>query len=52
MPQMMPLNWMILFMFFFLLLIIFNTLNYFLIMYKSPHNKLNKFLPKISNWKW
>nr|QWK45262.1 ATP synthase F0 subunit 8 [Phyllothelys breve] len=53
MPQMMPLNWLMLFSFFSMLLIIFNITNYY--------NSLNEFTPYINkkmltktplNWKW
>nr|AMW68037.1 ATP synthase F0 subunit 8 [Climacia areolaris] len=52
MPQMAPINWLTLFMYFTLLMIIFNSLNYFIFLYKVPSfqkqfNKLNSL-----NWKW
>nr|YP_010598398.1 ATP synthase F0 subunit 8 [Citharomantis falcata]UIX55342.1 ATP synthase F0 subunit 8 [Citharomantis falcata] len=52
MPQMMPLSWFMLFMFFSILLILFNTLNYY-----APYNKAislssTKPLIKILPWKW
>nr|WRO45289.1 ATP synthase F0 subunit 8 [Phyllothelys breve] len=53
MPQMMPLNWLMLFLFFSLLLILFNMLNYY-----NSHNEFTfltnkKKITKTSlNWKW
>nr|QWW91993.1 ATP synthase F0 subunit 8 [Abscondita cerata] len=50
MPQMAPLSWLNLFFFFCLIFFLFNTMNYFSLMYKSKNMK-NK---KIKNilWKW
>nr|YP_009995444.1 ATP synthase F0 subunit 8 [Ochthebius nobilis]QNP09873.1 ATP synthase F0 subunit 8 [Ochthebius nobilis] len=52
MPQMAPMNWMILFMMFTMIFFMFNSLNYFSFKY-SPINKnsLNNKLWKL-NWKW
>nr|YP_009073572.1 ATP synthase F0 subunit 8 [Aeolesthes oenochrous]BAP59122.1 ATP synthase F0 subunit 8 [Aeolesthes oenochrous] len=51
MPQMAPLNWLILFMFFTIIFILFNTVNYYSFMYnvkqKIPIKNTVKF-----NWKW
>nr|YP_010598385.1 ATP synthase F0 subunit 8 [Cilnia humeralis]UIX55329.1 ATP synthase F0 subunit 8 [Cilnia humeralis] len=52
MPQMMPLNWLMLFSFFSILLILFNIINYY-----SPYNKISlkmskKLTYKTMNWKW
>nr|YP_010586280.1 ATP synthase F0 subunit 8 [Hydroptila angulata]UZZ44042.1 ATP synthase F0 subunit 8 [Hydroptila angulata] len=53
MPQMAPINWMFLFLFFLAMLLMFNILNYFnlkIMNLKTFHtNKIN--IPKIS-WKW
>nr|YP_009255727.1 ATP synthase F0 subunit 8 [Mantis religiosa]AND97200.1 ATP synthase F0 subunit 8 [Mantis religiosa]QIJ99782.1 ATP synthase F0 subunit 8 [Mantis religiosa] len=52
MPQMMPLNWLMLFSFFSIMLLLFNVLNYY-----SPFNKATS-LPSIKTikktliWKW
>nr|UFZ13859.1 ATP synthase F0 subunit 8 [Neochauliodes koreanus] len=52
MPQMAPLNWLILFMFFIFLFIMFNIMNYFVISPSpntpSSHNLKNYPL----TWKW
>nr|YP_010460080.1 ATP synthase F0 subunit 8 [Hierodula zhangi]QXF68481.1 ATP synthase F0 subunit 8 [Hierodula zhangi]UUC04280.1 ATP synthase F0 subunit 8 [Hierodula zhangi] len=52
MPQMMPLNWLMLFSFFSILLIMFNVMNFY-----SSFNKISSFtsLKKMSTtliWKW
>nr|ASM41799.1 ATP synthase F0 subunit 8 [Stictoleptura succedanea] len=51
MPQMAPLNWLMLFIFFILIFFIFNSLNYFIFNYNIKNKiKMKKFL--ILNWKW
>nr|YP_009333622.1 ATP synthase F0 subunit 8 [Thitarodes sejilaensis]ANM47905.1 ATP synthase F0 subunit 8 [Thitarodes sejilaensis] len=53
MPQMYPLNWIMLFIYFILVFILFNILNYYIYLNKS--NKLNNnLLLKNTNliWKW
>nr|ASY98238.1 ATP synthase F0 subunit 8 [Sphodromantis viridis] len=52
MPQMMPLNWLMLFCFFSILLILFNVMNYY-----TPYNKSSsltsfKMMTKTLTWKW
>nr|QNG56213.1 ATP synthase F0 subunit 8 [Pediacus sp. MJ-2020] len=51
MPQMAPLNWLILFFYFSLIFIMFNSLNYFSFKYKIKKSIMKKkmFNP---NWKW
>nr|YP_010254107.1 ATP synthase F0 subunit 8 [Scaphidium formosanum]QTZ18648.1 ATP synthase F0 subunit 8 [Scaphidium formosanum] len=51
MPQMMPLNWMTLFLFFTLVFLIFNSQNYFLFYY-SPTSKTSTKSSNSINWKW
>nr|UFZ13245.1 ATP synthase F0 subunit 8 [Platychauliodes sp.] len=52
MPQMAPLSWLILFMFFTIMFIIFNMMNYFITNYSIPSTE-NKNIPmKSFNWKW
>nr|YP_009712008.1 ATP synthase F0 subunit 8 [Gastrophysa polygoni]QGA74018.1 ATP synthase F0 subunit 8 [Gastrophysa polygoni] len=51
MPQMMPLNWMLLLFYFTLIFMIFSIMNYYMFTYKMKYtkksnNKLNY------NWKW
>nr|AET13007.1 ATP synthase F0 subunit 8 [Tipula abdominalis] len=53
MPQMAPINWLLLFIIFSITLIIFNTLNYFSFLPSQPKSihsekKINSPL----NWKW
>nr|AVE15534.1 ATP synthase F0 subunit 8 [Phyllothelys sp. 1 JZ-2017]AVE15662.1 ATP synthase F0 subunit 8 [Phyllothelys sp. 2 JZ-2017] len=52
MPQMMPLNWLILFSFFSFIMILFNMINYY-----HTHNKFYplppfKMIIKSTSWKW
>nr|YP_010535808.1 ATP synthase F0 subunit 8 [Coptotriche turpinia]UYB79006.1 ATP synthase F0 subunit 8 [Coptotriche turpinia] len=52
MPQMMPINWIVLFILFMLFFMLFNMMNYYIFIF----NKKSSFLPKmkIKNflWKW
>nr|YP_009471338.1 ATP synthase F0 subunit 8 [Creobroter jiangxiensis]AVE15726.1 ATP synthase F0 subunit 8 [Creobroter jiangxiensis] len=52
MPQMMPLNWMTLFTFFSIMLILFNVLNYYMPYNKSTSLPLTKVIIKTLTWKW
>nr|YP_009259148.1 ATP synthase F0 subunit 8 [Idea leuconoe]ALO81915.1 ATP synthase F0 subunit 8 [Idea leuconoe] len=55
MPQMMPINWILSLLFFILLFIIFNMMNYFIFYNKSIKNnnyKMNFKNFKNLNWKW
>nr|YP_002916044.1 ATP synthase F0 subunit 8 [Eriogyna pyretorum]ACN22002.1 ATP synthase F0 subunit 8 [Eriogyna pyretorum] len=53
MPQMMPINWIFLFIFFIIIFFIFNIMNYYIFNFNNKFNNLllNK---KIKNfyWKW
>nr|AFQ62233.1 ATP synthase F0 subunit 8 [Nargus velox]ALO70737.1 ATP synthase F0 subunit 8 [Nargus velox] len=51
MPQMAPMNWLILFFLFTMIFMIFNSLNYFSFYYQTKFffNNLNF---KKNNWKW
>nr|AXS65943.1 ATP synthase F0 subunit 8 [Scarabaeoidea sp. KM-2017] len=51
MPQMAPLNWLILFFFFTMIYLIFNMLNYFIFQYNIKSSLKIKKQNKI-NWKW
>nr|YP_010734278.1 ATP synthase F0 subunit 8 [Schrankia costaestrigalis]WEH00712.1 ATP synthase subunit 8 [Schrankia costaestrigalis] len=53
MPQMMPINWMISFIFFICIFLIFNIMNYY-IYNINPLSKNNKINIKSKNfhWKW
>nr|WRO44718.1 ATP synthase F0 subunit 8 [Cyrebion subrufolineatus] len=52
MPQMAPLSWLNLFIFFIFVFLIFNSLNYFY--FNNPSiSKSNKMINKMKiNWKW
>nr|APX40554.1 ATP synthase F0 subunit 8 [Longitarsus cerinthes] len=51
MPQMMPLNWLTLMLFFIMIFYFFNNLNFYNFFYPPKMKKLTK--TKISlNWKW
>nr|WHU27715.1 ATP synthase F0 subunit 8 [Ancylis sativa] len=53
MPQMMPINWMMSFMFFISMFILFNIMNYFIFNLKLNKTMKNKkILKKNFNWKW
>nr|QWK41053.1 ATP synthase F0 subunit 8 [Tenomerga trabecula] len=51
MPQMAPMNWLIMFLMFNLYFILFNTLSFFQISYKLKMTK-NNFLIKTKSWMW
>nr|WRO44835.1 ATP synthase F0 subunit 8 [Prothemus semimetallicus] len=53
MPQMAPLSWLNLFLFFIMIFLIFNSLNFFYFnkSFKSQEKKTSSLLNKIS-WKW
>nr|YP_010991144.1 ATP synthase F0 subunit 8 [Chrysopa formosa]WOX61417.1 ATP synthase F0 subunit 8 [Chrysopa formosa] len=52
MPQMSPLNWWFLFIYFVTLLILFSIINYYIVFYSSPMSEKNIFHKKSLNWKW
>nr|AYW52281.1 ATP synthase F0 subunit 8 [Galerucinae sp. 7 ACP-2013] len=51
MPQMMPLNWLTLMIFFILIFYLFNNINYFNFLMKSKSFNFKKKKLKY-NWKW
>nr|ALO71129.1 ATP synthase F0 subunit 8 [Staphylinidae sp. 1 EF-2015] len=51
MPQMAPLNWLVLFIMFIITFLLFNSLNYFSFKY-SPKSNLSKKIISEINWKW
>nr|AXS64808.1 ATP synthase F0 subunit 8 [Cleridae sp. 1 KM-2017] len=51
MPQMSPMNWIILFLNFTLIFFIINSNNYFFVKYEYSFKSLTKKIKKI-NWKW
>nr|QXF68507.1 ATP synthase F0 subunit 8 [Pseudovates peruviana] len=52
MPQMMPLNWLMLFTFFSIMLILFNVMNYYIPFKKASNLSTFKMINKILSWKW
>nr|YP_009164770.1 ATP synthase F0 subunit 8 [Nevromus exterior]AKA94248.1 ATP synthase F0 subunit 8 [Nevromus exterior] len=52
MPQMAPINWLLLFIIFSITLIIFNMMNYFIYMPSSPTSENMNFKKSYLNWKW
>nr|UHA55362.1 ATP synthase F0 subunit 8 [Ancylis unculana] len=53
MPQMMPINWMISFIFFICIFICFNIMNYYIFNLKSNYSmNKKKTTLKNFNWKW
>nr|ALO70312.1 ATP synthase F0 subunit 8 [Astenus lyonessius] len=52
MPQMAPLNWLMLFIFFTMIFIMFNFINYYMFMYTPKMSKMNNYMKKTINWKW
>nr|WIL79813.1 ATP synthase F0 subunit 8 [Callimerus nigroapicalis] len=51
MPQMSPLNWVSLFIYFSLIFMMINSMNYFFVTY-SFSSKTKKLILKKINWKW
>nr|YP_009995470.1 ATP synthase F0 subunit 8 [Ochthebius scopuli]QNP09925.1 ATP synthase F0 subunit 8 [Ochthebius scopuli] len=52
MPQMAPMNWILLFMMFTIIFLMFNSMNYFSFKYNNNNkNIFNKKMSKL-NWKW
>nr|QNG56226.1 ATP synthase F0 subunit 8 [Platisus bicolor] len=51
MPQMAPLNWLTLFIYFAIIFILYNIMNYFSFIYPIKSVKIFKKKIKI-NWKW
>nr|YP_010946885.1 ATP synthase F0 subunit 8 [Sorineuchora formosana]WGO57642.1 ATP synthase F0 subunit 8 [Sorineuchora formosana] len=52
MPQMMPLSWLTLYLFFIIVFILFNTINFFINMPKINKTPSMKNIKKSLNWKW
>nr|AND97187.1 ATP synthase F0 subunit 8 [Statilia sp. FY-2016a] len=52
MPQMMPLNWMMLFSFFSIMLIMFSIMNYYTPFNKATCMSSSNPTKKILTWKW
>nr|YP_010166780.1 ATP synthase F0 subunit 8 [Scarodytes savinensis]QRV62884.1 ATP synthase F0 subunit 8 [Scarodytes savinensis] len=52
MPQMAPMNWLMLYMFFSMMFIAFNFMNYYMFLICKKTEKTNKIFNKFLNWKW
>nr|WRO44705.1 ATP synthase F0 subunit 8 [Cantharis jindrai] len=53
MPQMAPLSWLNLFIYFIIIFMIYNSLNYFYFNTPSnPKNSVKMNTKNINNWKW
>nr|WGL39512.1 ATP synthase F0 subunit 8 [Limbodessus compactus] len=52
MPQMMPLNWIFLYLMFLIIFFIFNFMNYYIHSLTMNFNNVKKMKNKILNWKW
>nr|YP_009479241.1 ATP synthase F0 subunit 8 [Cryptocercus meridianus]YP_010620905.1 ATP synthase F0 subunit 8 [Anaplecta omei]AVN67227.1 ATP synthase F0 subunit 8 [Anaplecta omei]AVT43909.1 ATP synthase F0 subunit 8 [Cryptocercus meridianus]WAX39197.1 ATP synthase F0 subunit 8 [Anaplecta omei] len=52
MPQMMPLNWLTLFIMFSLTFILFNIISYYNFNYSTININTTQMKPKAMNWKW
>nr|YP_009646724.1 ATP synthase F0 subunit 8 [Gonioctena intermedia]APM86019.1 ATP synthase F0 subunit 8 [Gonioctena intermedia]AVX29544.1 ATP synthase F0 subunit 8 [Gonioctena intermedia]AVX29557.1 ATP synthase F0 subunit 8 [Gonioctena intermedia] len=51
MPQMMPLNWLTLFLYFTIIFCVFNIINYYMFLYPIKISSTQKTTMKF-NWKW
>nr|YP_010283885.1 ATP synthase F0 subunit 8 [Chlorophorus annularis]ULA45453.1 ATP synthase F0 subunit 8 [Chlorophorus annularis] len=51
MPQMAPLNWLLLFTFFSIIFLLFNSMNYYSFLYSPKETKSVKMQLNF-NWKW
>nr|UFZ13063.1 ATP synthase F0 subunit 8 [Protohermes niger] len=52
MPQMAPINWLFLFLLFSFILILFNIMNYYIMIPNSPETSSKSFKMNSLNWKW
>nr|ANJ70454.1 ATP synthase F0 subunit 8 [Hydrochus sp. BMNH1425167] len=52
MPQMAPLNWLFLFIMFTIIFLMFNSINYFSILYNTKKLKINNIKNNMLNYKW
>nr|QRW36283.1 ATP synthase F0 subunit 8 [Graptodytes eremitus] len=52
MPQMAPMNWIILYMMFSIIFILFNFMNFYTFMITKNSNQKKNIFKKILNWKW
>nr|UFZ13102.1 ATP synthase F0 subunit 8 [Protohermes spectabilis] len=52
MPQMAPINWLLLFLMFSFILILFNIMNYYITIPNYPETSSKSFKSKPLNWQW
>nr|YP_009995366.1 ATP synthase F0 subunit 8 [Ochthebius griotes]QNP09782.1 ATP synthase F0 subunit 8 [Ochthebius griotes] len=52
MPQMAPMNWILLFMMFTIIFLMFNSMNYFSFKYNNNMTNISKKKMMKLNWKW
>nr|QRV62384.1 ATP synthase F0 subunit 8 [Deronectes doriae] len=52
MPQMAPMNWLTLYLFFLFILIMFNFMTYYMFLLKNKFNIKNKIYSNNFSWKW
>uniref|UniRef100_A0AAU6QFM0 ATP synthase F0 subunit 8 n=1 Tax=Nepsalus decorillus TaxID=2950594 RepID=A0AAU6QFM0_9NEOP len=52
MPQMSPLSWWMLFMYFIMLMLMFSIMNYYIFFYTMTKKDSIKLKIKSMNWKW
>nr|YP_010554805.1 ATP synthase F0 subunit 8 [Sternochetus gravis]UYP50690.1 ATP synthase F0 subunit 8 [Sternochetus gravis] len=51
MPQMAPMNWILLYIYFFMILILISIFNYYMFLYKPKFKTIKmSYIPM--NWKW
>uniref|UniRef100_A0AAU6QFH0 ATP synthase F0 subunit 8 n=1 Tax=Gatzara jubilaea TaxID=3114391 RepID=A0AAU6QFH0_9NEOP len=52
MPQMSPLSWWMLFLYFIMLMLTFSIMNYYIFFYQTQKSSLIQLKIKSMNWKW
>nr|ASN65914.1 ATP synthase F0 subunit 8 [Pseudotetracha mendacia] len=52
MPQMAPMNWILLYLMFSITFLLFNFINYYILMISPPSTEKKNFFLKIMSWKW
>nr|YP_010472500.1 ATP synthase F0 subunit 8 [Nipponoharpalus discrepans]UVG42124.1 ATP synthase F0 subunit 8 [Nipponoharpalus discrepans] len=52
MPQMAPMNWLILYLLFTMIFLLFNFLNYYMFLIKNKNYFLKNYMNKTLEWKW
>nr|YP_009485885.1 ATP synthase F0 subunit 8 [Paroster mesosturtensis]AVZ66463.1 ATP synthase F0 subunit 8 [Paroster mesosturtensis] len=52
MPQMAPMNWLFLYLFFSMMFILFNFMNFYIFLIKKNDLMIKSMPMKFMNWKW